>query len=154
VFKTFLVLSSGWDGLLPSLLPMTSGPADISTVTTIINPLLRSATPSRAQNVKLNCKPIHTKRLNYYHLSQRPKADLSLRPCLTILVQINPNFQGCTIKVVLVLIATPYQIPKILKSNILKIISIEIHDPLYTYNPSYALVDHLLAPNRLGPIFH
>ena len=125
---------------------------DISAVTTIICPLLRSATSSLVQNVKPNCKPICTKRLNCYHLSQRPNADLSLRPYATILAQNNPNLQGCIIKMVLVLTSIPNQIPKILKSNILKIIGIEILYPLYTYNPSYALVDHLLTPNRSGPI--
>ena len=115
-------------------------------------PLLWSPTLSLAQNVKPNCKPIHTKRLNYYHLSQRPNADISLRPYLTILAQINPNLKGCTIKAVLVQSAIPYQIPKILKSNVLKIIGIKIMYPLYTYNPSYALVDQLLMPNRSCPI--
>jgi hypothetical protein len=152
VSKTFLVLSSGWDGLLPLLLPMTSCHSDISTVTTIISPLLRSAMLSLTQDVKPNCKPIRTKCLNYYHLNQSPIADLSLGPYTTILVQIKPNLQGCTIKAVLVLTAIPYQIPKILKSNILKIIDVEIMYPLYTYNPSYALVDHLLALNKLVPI--
>ena len=97
-------------------------------------------------------KPIRTKCLNYYHLSQRPNANISLRPYATILAQINPNFQSCIIKAVLVLTTIPYQIPKILKSNVIKIIGIKILYPLYTYNPSYALVDHLLAPNGSGPI--
>ena len=145
--RTFFVLSSGWDGPQPSLFPMMSCCGDISAVTMIITPLSRSATPSLAQNVKPNCKPIRTKRIYCYHLSQRPNADLSLRPYATILVQINPNLQGCIIKAVLVLTAIPYQIPKILKIK-----GIEIRYPLYTCNPSYALVDHLLAPNRLVPI--
>jgi hypothetical protein len=131
----FLILSLGWDGLLPSLRPMTSCRGDIFVVTTIINPLLRSATLSLTQNVKPNCKSIRIKRLNYYHLSQRPNVDLSLRPYATILVQIDPNLQGCTIKAVLVLTSIPYQIPKILKFNILKIIGIKTLYPLYTYNP-------------------
>jgi hypothetical protein len=113
----------------------------------------RSATPSLTHDIKPNRKHIRTKRLNYHHLIQSPNADLSLRPYLTILVQIKPNLQGCIIKVVLVLTSIPYQIPKILKSNILKIKGIEILYPLYTYNPSYALVDHLQTHNRLGPIF-
>ena len=78
--------------------------------------------------------------------------NLSLRPYATILEQINPNLQSCIIKAVLVLTAIPYQILKILKSNILKIIGIEVLYRLYTYNLSFALVDQLLKPNRLGPI--
>ena len=116
-------------------------------------PLLRSITSSLAQNIKPTRKAIRTKHLYYYHLIQSPNLDLSLRLCLTILVQINPNLQGCIIKMVLVLTSIPYQILKILKSNILKIIGIEILYPLYTCNPSYALVDHLQAPNRSCPIF-
>jgi hypothetical protein len=135
------VLSLGWDGLLPSLLPMTLCCGDIFTVTMIISPLPRSAKLSLAQDVKPNRKPIHTKRQSYYHLSQRPNADLSLRSYATILVQIDPNLQGCTIKAVLVLTSMPYQIPKILKSNILKINDIETMYPLYTYNP-------VLCPGR------
>ena len=50
-----------------------------------------------------SCKPIRTKRLNYYHLSQRPNENLSLRPYPTILAQINHNLQGCTVKSILVL---------------------------------------------------
>jgi hypothetical protein len=148
----FLVLSSGWDGPLPLLFPMTSCHGDFSAVKTIISPLPRSAKSSLAQYIKPNRKPIRTKCLNCYYLIQSPNADLNLGPYLTILVQINPNLQGCVIKVVLVLTAIPYQIPKILKSNILKIIGIEIMYPLYTYKPSYALVDHLLTPNRSCPI--
>ena len=125
------------------------GRGDISAVTMIISPLLQRTTLSFAQDVKPNRKPIHTKRLNYYHhLIQCPNVDLSLRPYITILVQINPNLQGCIIKAVLVLTSIPYQIPKILKSNILKIKGIKIMYPLYTFNPSCALVDHLLTPNR------
>ena len=69
-------------------------------------------------------------------------------------MQINPNLQDCIIKAVLVLTSILYQIPKILMFNILKIIGIKILYPLYTYNPSYALVDHLLTPNRSCLIFH
>ena len=108
--------------------------------------------PSLTQNVKPNRKPIHTMHLNYYHPSQRPNADQSFRPYATILAQIKPNLQGCIIKAVLVLTAIPYPILKILKSNVLKIIGIKILYPLYTYNPSYTLVDHLLTPNRSSPI--
>ena len=129
------------------------GRGDISAVTTIISHLLRSTTLSLAQDVKPSCKPIRTKRLNYYHLIQSPNVDLSLRHYTTILVQINPNHQGCIIKAILVLTSIPYQIPKNLKSNILKIIGIKILYLLYTFNPSYALVDHLLTPNRSCPIF-
>ena len=118
----------------------------------VVSPLCQSAMPSLAQNVKPNHKALRIKRLNYYHPSQRPIVDLSLRPYLTILLQINPKLQGCIIKLILVLTAISYQIPKILKSNILKIKGIENLYPLYTYNPSYALVDHLLAHNISGPI--
>ena len=110
--------------------------------------------PSLTQNVKPNRKPIRTKHLNHYHLRQKPNAYLSLRPYATILAQIKPNLQGCIIKAVLVLTAISYPILKILKSNVLKIIGIKILYPLYTYNPSYALVDHLLITNRSCPIFH
>ena len=116
-------------------------------------PLLRSPTLSLAQNFKPSCKPICTKRQNYYHLIQSTIANLSLRPYLTISVQINPNLQAYIIKAVLILTLIPYQIPKMLKSNILKNIVIEILYLLYTYNQSYALVDHLLKPNRSCPIF-
>jgi hypothetical protein len=78
--------------------------------------------PSLAQDIKPSCKHIGV--------------DLSLRPYITILVQINP-------KAVLILISIPYQILKILK-----IIGIKSLYPLYTYIQSYALVDHLLTPNR------
>jgi hypothetical protein len=106
---------------------MTSclGRDDIFAVTTIISPLLRIATPSLAQDVKPSRKHIRTKHLNYYHLTQSPNIDLSSRPYITILVQINPNLQGCIIKVVLVLTSIPYKIPKILK-----IIGIKILYPL------------------------
>ena len=79
---------------------------------------------------------------------QCPTVDVSLRLYITILVQINPNLQGCIIKAVLVLTSIPYKIPKILKSNIFEIISIKTMYPLYTFNQSYALVDHFLTPNR------
>jgi hypothetical protein len=151
--KTFLVFSSGWDGLLPLLLPLTSCRGDISALTMIISPNFRSAMPSLTKNVKPNHKAIRTKCLYYYYLIQSPNVNLSLRLFLTILVQINLNLQGCTIKAILVLTSIPYQIRKILKSNILKIIGIEILYPLYIFNPSYVLVDHLLTPNRSGPIF-
>jgi hypothetical protein len=156
VSKTFLVLSLGWNGPLPSSLPMTSclGRGDIYTVTTIISSLLQFTTPSLTQDVKPNCKHIRTKCLNYYYLIQSLNVDLSLRPYITILMQIDHNLQGCIIKVVLVLTSIPYQISKILKSNILKIIGIKILYPLYTFNPSYTLVDHLLTPNRSRPMFH
>jgi hypothetical protein len=145
-FRTFLVIPLGWDGPLPLLLPMTSclSCGDISVVTTIISPLLWSDTLSLAQDVKPNSKPILTKGLNYYHLIQNPNADLSLRPYITILVQINSNLQDCIIKAVLVLTWIPYQILKTLKSNILKIIGIKTLYLLYIYNPSYVLIDHHL----------
>jgi hypothetical protein len=152
----FLILSSGWDGLLASLLLMTSclGRGDISTVTTIISSLLQSAMPSLTQDIKPNCKPIHTKHLNYYHLIQSPNIDLSLRLYVTILVQINPNLQDCMIKAVIILTSIPYQIPKNIKFNILKIKGIEIMYSLYIFNTSYVLVDHLLTPNRSVLIVH
>ena len=59
--------------------------------------------PSLAQDIK----PIHIKGLNYYHLIQSPNVELSLRPYATILEQINPNLQGCIIKVVLILTSIP-----------------------------------------------
>ena len=128
------------------------GRGDISAVTTIISHLLRSATSSLTQDVKPSCKPICTKHLNYYYLIQSSNVDLSLRPYITILMQIDPNLQGCIIKAILILTSISYQIPKILKSNIFKIIGIKILYLLYTFNPSYALVDHHLTPNRSIPI--
>jgi hypothetical protein len=146
--RMFLIFSMGWDGLLPLVLLVTLclDHGDISTVTTIISPLLESAMPSLAQDVKPNCKPICTKLLNYYHLTPTPKVDLSLRPYVTILVQINPNLQSCVIKAVIILTSIPYQIPKILKSNIFKIIGIKILCPLYTYKP-------IICFGRSSPIF-
>jgi hypothetical protein len=152
--RMFVVLSLEWDGLIPPLLLMTSclGRGDISTVTMIISPLLQNTMSNPVQYVKPSHKPIHTKRLNYYHLIQSPNVDLSLRPYITNLGQINPNLQGYIIKAVIVLTSIPYQILKNLESNIVKIIGIEILYPLHTYNQSYALVDHLLTPNRSVPI--
>jgi hypothetical protein len=67
-------------------------------------------------------------------------------------MHINHNLQGYIIKAVIVLTSIPYQIPKILKSNILEIIGIKTLYPLYMLNQSYALVDHFLTPNRSSPI--
>ena len=89
----FLVFPSSWDGPLPLLLSLTTclGHGDIIAVTTIISHLLQSSTLSLDQDVKSNCKPIRTKRLNYYHIIQIPNVDLSLRPYITNYLSIDQS---------------------------------------------------------------